>query len=339
MVRVFSFVSFDSGFQNMSVISADQLVKISKTKPPAANVKSLVDALEMLVGGLDQPHRLAQFLTHVMHESGGLKFNKEIWGPTPAQKRYEGRKDLGNTQKGDGSKYRGYGLGQLTGRANVTRFWKWCVAKHLNPPDFVAKPSLIATDVWSALSAVWFWDEGNRTGKSLNRYADANDIEMITKIWNGGLNGYEDRIDYYTRSALVLCGYGPKDVAAFQKVSGLESDGIAGPKTRAALHKTLVSLTLKPQRSEHVAPAPVVETVPVPVAPKSLEAPWYKSKEFWLPTVTGGGLTGGATVMEKFGSVPWQNLLVLMIGAFVLMTAILLIRRHQTKKEVHNATV
>ncbi|MGK9055671.1 hypothetical protein [Neorhizobium petrolearium] len=67
------------------------------------------------------------------------------YGRTDAQKRYEGRKDLGNIQKGDGSKYRGYGPMQVTGRANVTEFYNWCKKRGLNPPDFIEKPQLIAT--------------------------------------------------------------------------------------------------------------------------------------------------------------------------------------------------
>ncbi|WP_404940665.1 glycoside hydrolase family 19 protein, partial [Pseudomonas lundensis] len=62
--------------------------------------------------------RVAAFIAQIGHESGQLKYVKEIWGPTAAQARYEGRADLGNTQPGDGSKFRGRGLIQITGRAN-----------------------------------------------------------------------------------------------------------------------------------------------------------------------------------------------------------------------------
>lgn len=329
-----------------------ELKTISKLKsPPATNVQSLFDAFVSQEVGLEQMHRACLFNAMVYHETGGLKWNKEIWGPTAAQKRYEGRKDLGNTQKGDGSKYRGYGMAQLTGRGNVTKFWKWCVKKGLNPPDFVKSPQLIATGIWSGLSAIWFWDEGNQTGKSLNVYADENNIEMITRIWNGGLNGYEDRLDYYDRSALVALGYGPTDIIGFQRdaknsgeklgTSGKNKDGVdgqSGPRTRALLHKNLLRLTNKKELSNKVAAAPVVvETLQaVAVKTPSTKTPWYLSKEFLAPAITGGGLTGGATMMEKFGSIPWQNLLVIGLLGFGVLTAVLMIQRYRDhqKQEV-----
>ena len=67
---------------------------------------------------INTPARKAMFLAQIGHESGGLRWIKELWGPTPSQSRYEGRADLGNTVKGDGFKFRGRGLIQVTGRDN-----------------------------------------------------------------------------------------------------------------------------------------------------------------------------------------------------------------------------
>ena len=265
-------------------ITAAQLTTIAGGKPGKDNVNSVVIALDgyAVKTGLDKPHRLAHFLAQLAHESGGFVYDREIWGPTAAQRKYEGRKDLGNTVRGDGRKFAGRGPIQITGRANVTRFHKWCVNQGLNPPDFVAKPDLINTDPWEGLSAIWYWDAGNPTGKSLNAFADRNDIEMITRRINGGLNGYDDRLHRYTRASLVLAGYAPTAIKPFQvnaqKAGFLpkgkdQLDGIDGPKTRAAIHLTLA-------KGEALAPAPVTQKV-------DAKAPGLGGAD----AATGGGLT------------------------------------------------
>lgn len=70
---------------------------------------------------INTPAHQAAFLAQIGHESGQLKWVKEIWGPTPAQSCYEGRKDLGNTEPGDGRQFFGRGLIQVTGRENYRR--------------------------------------------------------------------------------------------------------------------------------------------------------------------------------------------------------------------------
>jgi putative chitinase len=269
---------------------------ISKSKSPKAH---LIDALETIQSEY-KPHQFAHVLAQVMHESGGLYYDREVWGPTAAQKRYEGRIDLGNTQKGDGSKYRGYGPIQVTGRANTTEFYNWCKKRGLNPPNFVEKPELIATSPWAGWSVVWYWET-----RKLNQYADTNDIEMITRRVNGGLNGYADRLDYYDRSALVMLGYGPTEVRRFQTDAGIGVDGVSGPKTRAALHAALVKLG--GVSSGEVRNAPVVAT------PVSLEKPWYQSKEVVAPLVTGGG----AATIQALSGFPWQNLLIVAVVGLI----------------------
>lgn len=233
-----------------------------------ANMVSVASALQQYGGrfGLDQPHRLAHYLAQLLHESMGFTNDRELWGPTAAQKKYEGRKDLGNTQPGDGKKFMGRTAGQITGRANYKAFYDWCVKEGLNPPDFVKNPELLNTDPWEGLGFIWYWAVGNPTRKSLNALADVNDIEMVTRRVNGGLNGFADRMQWYTKAALVLLGFDRAGVADFQRwaeTKGLQVgaiDGIDGPKTRAALHSALGALVNK-----HVAPAPVVDEKPVVV--------------------------------------------------------------------------
>lgn len=294
-----------------------ELRTISKSRSPKAH---LIDALETIRDQF-KPHQFAHVLAQVMHESGGLVHDREVWGPTAAQKRYEGRKDLGNTQKGDGSKYRGYGPIQVTGRANVTEFYNWCKSRDLNPPNFVSQPELIATSPWAGWSVVWYWSTRN-----LNRYADTNDIEMITRRVNGGLNGYADRLNYYDRAALVLLGYGPTEIRAFQSAAGIGVDGISGPKTRAALHAELVKRG--GAKTDTVRNAPVVAT------PPSLEKPWYQSKEVVAPLVTGGGITAVSTMMESVGRIPVTNLLVIIGVAVAGLVAYQLWSRRKDQKAV-----
>lgn len=129
------------------------------------------------------PDRAAAFLAQVGHESGGLLYVRELWGPTDAQKRYEGREDLGNTEPGDGFRYRGRGLIQITGRANYQQ-----VSDALGL-DFVTHPEELELPAFAALSAAWFWNS-----RDLNALADRGDFRSITRKINGGFNGYDDRV-------------------------------------------------------------------------------------------------------------------------------------------------
>ncbi|ERH56409.1 glycoside hydrolase family 19 protein [Pseudomonas simiae] len=137
--------------------------------------------------------RAAAFIAQVGHESGQLRWVREIWGPTAEQVGYEGRADLGNTVKGDGSKYRGRGLIQITGRANYTACGE---ALGL---DLIDMPELLELPQYAAMSAAWFWST-----RGLNTLADQGDFSKITRRINGGLNGLEDRLQLWERAKKVL---------------------------------------------------------------------------------------------------------------------------------------
>jgi putative chitinase len=151
----------------------------------------------MALYGIDTVARQAAFLAQIAHESGGFIYTKELWGPTPAQKGYEGRADLGNTQPGDGHLYCGRGLIQITGRANYAR-----VSKALNI-DFVYSPELLEQPSLAAQSAAWFWNTHN-----LNQYADSGDFETLTRRINGGLNGLDDRRKRWETAKIALGAQG-----------------------------------------------------------------------------------------------------------------------------------
>jgi putative chitinase len=140
---------------------------------------------------INTPKRIAAFLAQVGHESGRLRYVQEIYGPTPAQRRYEGRKDLGNIYPGDGKRFIGHGLIQTTGRFNHRRVTQRLRARfpNLGVPDFEAEPKLLTLPRWAALSAADYWDMING-----NRMADAGQFKLLTRRINGGYNGLADRL-------------------------------------------------------------------------------------------------------------------------------------------------
>lgn len=151
-------------------------------------------AEEMGKYGIQSAVRAAAFLAQIGHESGRLLYTEEI----ASGKAYDtGSKArvLGNTPlpDGDGQLYKGRGLIQITGRANYTQ-----LSKALGY-DFIAEPQALARPTWAARSAMWWWNS-----RGLNALADSVDFQKITKIINGGLNGYADRVALWKKAKSVL---------------------------------------------------------------------------------------------------------------------------------------
>lgn len=212
--------------------------------------------------GLNKPHILAMYLAQLSHESGGFKYDREVWGPTKAQKRYEGRKDLGNTQAGDGAKFKGRTAIQITGRFNTQKFYEWCLERFDLVPDFIEYPDLMNTDPWEGLGPIWYWDT-----RLLNVWATKGDFANVTRKINGGTNGYADRCARYTKIALKMLGYTSEQIWLFQNDYGLQADGVSGPKTRAALHEQLKTL---PDFTFHDGNLTVLPEATTPTKPVSL---------------------------------------------------------------------
>ncbi|NOX42628.1 MAG: chitinase [Gammaproteobacteria bacterium] len=141
---------------------------------------------------INTPLRTAHFLAQVGHESLSLLYTQELASGAA----YEGRKDLGNIQKGDGVRFKGRGLIQLTGRDNYSQYGKYASMDLLKTGNeqIIASTPKYALDV-----SLWFWKN-----KKLNTYADDDNLRAITRRVNGGYNGLTDRQDYLERAKFFL---------------------------------------------------------------------------------------------------------------------------------------
>ena len=165
------------------MITLDDLRAIC-TRTKAAVLEKYVEPLNAAMDEYEisaNPARETHFLAQVAHESGGFHYVREL----ATGDAYEGRADLGNTETGDGRRYKGRGLIQITGRAN----YRECgdALGH----DFIAEPEALEQPVYAARSAGWFWHS-----RHLNELADRGDARAITKRINGGTNGLQDRLTY-----------------------------------------------------------------------------------------------------------------------------------------------
>ena len=153
----------------------------------------------MALWRIDTRLDMAAFLANVGHESGRLVYTREIWGPTRAQRKYEGRQDLGNTQPGDGKRYLGRGPIQLTGRANARKATVWVRRVVPAAPDFEVNPELLELPRWGSLAAGAFW-----AWNDLSPLARAGRFNAVCNRVNGGWNGLLDRRRLYQSFLKVL---------------------------------------------------------------------------------------------------------------------------------------
>jgi len=198
--------------------------------------------------GINTKERIVAFLSQLGHESGGLLYTTEIWKPTEVQKTYEGRANLGNNKVGDGERFKGRGLIQITGRANYQSF------KDKYGIDVINNPSLLggqyATNSTkeqlknSLLASIWFWDRANLNTladkfdltKPINEKNNLDTITRITRVINGGTNGLSDRINkfevgrnYIKDQSIALSKYSKQNALPIILISvGILALGIGG---------------------------------------------------------------------------------------------------------------
>lgn len=263
------------------MLTASQFAKLfPNCKDPEGWVEAMNEVFPKY--DIDTPARIASFVAQCGHESGGWRTFSEnlnysanaldaIFGKyfkragrdateyarqpeKIANVVYAGRMGNGDTDSGDGWKFRGRGPIQLTGHDNYAAFSKDMDVDAVDNPDQVAEDKTVAL-----MSAIWFW---NKNG--LNKYADSGDIKTMTKRINGGYIGLEDRIHHW-KVALAAMGEMHSEehdndpeiedddhadaenystlrrgmrgdgVKAMQEALGLTADGVFGPGTERAL--------------------------------------------------------------------------------------------------------
>ena len=170
-------------------LTLQQLITIMPNARSKAGI--FLPALDaaMVEFDINTPTRQASFLAQVAHESAQLRYVREL----ASGEAYEGRVDLGNTQRGDGVRFRGRGLLQVTGRSNYAACGK---ALGL---ALLAQPELLELAANACRSAGWFWQT-----KGVNALADAGDQERVTRRINGGVNGLAERLAFYQTARKVL---------------------------------------------------------------------------------------------------------------------------------------
>lgn len=171
-------------------ITPDILRKIAP-QANAAIIEGLARYLTIVLPDYDiaSPKRVLYFLGQAAEETAGFKTLVEY----ASGKEYEGRHDLGNDQPGDGVRYKGRGIFQLTGKSNYRHIGEVLGLDLLNHPELAADPKV------AVLTACIYWNE-----RKLSDFADVDDIVNITRRINGGLNGFEDRKTFTARAKAQL---------------------------------------------------------------------------------------------------------------------------------------
>lgn len=189
MRAIGTWVGLGEAAQPGLAVTRERLLRLA----PSADA-AIVTGIAEQFGKLAESHavttrlRIGHFLAQAAHETDGFRTLEEYGGPAYFI-RYEGRRDLGNTQAGDGIRYHGRGIFQLTGRANYRRFGE------LLGIDLEAEPERAKEPETSLRVAFAYWTE-----RAINPAADADEIERVTRLINGGRNGLAERARYLAKA-------------------------------------------------------------------------------------------------------------------------------------------
>lgn len=177
-------------------MDAQTLATVMGNRVSKARYEELCPAFNaaMIQAGCTTERRATMWCAQLGHESGGLQWMEEIASGSA----YEWRQDLGNTQFGDGVRFKGRGPIQITGRYNYSKVSVWAHDKGYvpTPTYFVDNPSELSNPTYGFLGAVWYWT----VARDINALADNDDLIGATRAINGGINGLDDRRAYWHRA-------------------------------------------------------------------------------------------------------------------------------------------
>ncbi|MGL4291484.1 MAG: glycoside hydrolase family 19 protein [Phreatobacter sp.] len=225
---------------------------------PAANA-GIIDYLGPALtatfpsGAITTDLRAAHFLAQAAHETDGFKTLVE-YGGSGYFDRYDGRRDLGNTQRGDGARYRGRGIFQLTGRANYRLFGGKIGVDLERSPERAAEPDI------SARTAIAYWDT-----RGLNDFADKDDVRSITRRINGGFNGLADRQAKLIRAKAALQGRSGAEAVTEIREQAAQAKRSAGRAVTGAAGTATVgtAATVAPKPETSAAGSPVAAGIAI----------------------------------------------------------------------------
>lgn len=180
----------------LPLVTVEQVAEVSGWKTGQFSDDFMND-LNMLVRVADMTslNQRRHLISQTCHETGRYRWMKEI----ASGEAYEGRSDLGNTQKGDGPKFRGGGVIQLTGRYNYQRFSDWLERNGMRDENVMKFGADYVANHYPFLSAVC-WIEENKWAE----VCKTEDVYQVTRVLNGGYNGLEDRVHYYNKACKAI---------------------------------------------------------------------------------------------------------------------------------------